>query len=487
MILILGDSNYRNTILPNGDRLSTATGEEVVFCMVSNNESLKVELEGRKDSPKIIVIGAPLNEIAFKVAKNASKGRDATVRAVVEEQIKIITKSAGEKTQCLHLICPPFLRQEPKWIEEKVKLCLFYQKEFIDKDSPWNVAIANPVQIVSGDLQEDKLHLTDAGREKLYLMLVSDILKCKENLGEGQEDLDWSTQVSNNLDDSVRNPGTLKKRQRPERMSESESSQDEDDEAVSNVAKGKRAKMSFKTSVMEKLTGIDSVVKQLLSERLESKAAMKSLNEKVDLNTTTIDEVASKVNKLEDAAGLEDQLTAEMREDIDSLENENLKTTVIIRKLKAKDPVPSDKKLLRTHIHTLGKNLVQVLMGDEVAKEVKYSAPLYTFQDPKKTENKEGMVPPFKVGFGKKETAVRFRDEMVKRAKEEKEDNEYAGSYSTFFQSSGTRIRLMLMWAVVDAIKTPASDVWVNQNSSKPTLQVFFSFLINHTHFFFIL
>ena len=48
----------------------------------------------------------------------------------------------------------------------------------------------------------------------------------------------------------------------------------------------------------------------------------------------------------------------------------------------------------------------------------------------------------------------------------------YESTYFTFFQSAGTRIRLSLMWAVVDAIKTPTSECWVNQNASKPTLQV---------------
>ena len=469
MILIIGDSNYRNTIIPNGDRLSAAIGEEVKFSMITNNESLKVELDGRTDSPKIIVIGAPLNEIAFKVSKNASRGRDATVKAVVEEQNKIITKSAGEKVACLHLLCPPFLRQEPKWLEEKIKLCLFYQKEFIDTNSPWNVAIGNPVLIETGDLKEDKLHLTDAGVEKLYQMLESDILKCKENLGEGQETLDWSTQVSNNPEETCPTPATLKKRPRDEsneveQMSDTESLSEEEENS------GKRAKLSFKTTVINKLTGIDTIVQLLWNERQESKNAVKAINEKIDLNTTAIDEVVGKVSHLEEAFNKEDQLTAEIREDIDSLENENLKSTVIIRKLKAVDPVPSDKKLLRTSIHTIGKGLLVKILGEDAAKDFKYAAPLYTFQDPKKKENKEGLVPPFKIGFNKKDTAIKLRDEMVKRAKDE--NSEYSGTYFTFFQSAGTRVRLMLMWAVVDAIKSETSEVWINQNSSKPTLQV---------------
>ena len=466
MILILGDSNYRNTVVANGDRLSAATGEEIVFAMVTNNESLKVELEGRKDSPKIVIIGAPLNEIAFKISKNSQKGKDETVKQVVEEQNKIVTASAGVLDQCLHLLTPPFLRLEPKWIEKKIKLCLFYQKEYIDQNSIWNVAMGNPTIIETTDLQEDKLHLSDAGMEKLYQILEGDILKCKENLGEGKETLDWSSQVSNSQEPTIPTPGALRKRPRKE----PESDEDQESGSEDDEMNRKRVKTTFEKTVMDKLTGIDAFVKMLWQERVESKAGIKAINEKIDLNTTTIDEVASKVSKLEEATSVEDQLTAEMREDIDSLENENLKSTVIVRKLKANEPVPKDKKLLRSHIHTLGRKLVSTILGEAAEKDVKYAAPLYTFQDPKKQDNKEGLVPPFKIGFTTKEVAVRFRDEMVKRAKIE--ESEYSSTYFTFFQSPGTRVRLSLMWAVVDAIKSDSSEVWVNQNASKPTLQV---------------
>ena len=326
--------------------------------MATNNESLKLELEGCVVTPKIIIIGAPLNEVAFKISKNSKRGKDETVRSVVEEQNKIVSKSASEKDQCLHLIVPPFLRQEPKWIEEKVKLCLFYQKEFIEQSSLWNVAIGNPVQIDASDLQDDKLHLTNGGAEKLYQVLESDILKCKVNLGEGQETVDWS-QVSNTSESAAPTPSTLRKRPRTETEMES----DRDSESGGDEVGGKRAKLTFKNSVLDKLTGIDMVVKQLWNERLEAKAGLKNLNEKVDLNTTTIDEIATKVSKLEEAFSKEDQLTAEMREDIDGLENENLKSTVIVRKLKAKEAVPKDKKLLRSHIRTLARKLVAGVLG----------------------------------------------------------------------------------------------------------------------------
>ena len=378
---------------------------------------------------------------------------------------------------------PPFLRQEPKWIEEKLELCLFYQKKYIDAGTQWNVAIGNPLTIAPDDLKEDNLHLTDAGMEKLYQILESDILKCKDNLGEGQETLDWSTQVSNHHDAITPKPGTIKKRMRQD---------DSPMESESEENSGKKAKID---TVIDKLVNIDAILQELVKDRKENKIVIKELTEKVEGNSTEVEKVKSTVEEIEKKMHGENQLTAEMREDIDGLENENLKTTVVVRKLKAKagEEVPKDKLKLRAYIQGVARKLVQAILNEEASKDVKYGAPLYSFQDPKKQDNKEGLVPPFKIGFGTKDVAVRFRDTAVKLVKEggngkkraipEQLDeevmpaavttkNEYANTYFTFFQSAGTRVRLLLMWAVADAIKTDRSEVWVNQNTSKPTLQV---------------
>ena len=470
MILILGDSNYRDTIVANGERLSAAVGEEILFNMVSNNESLKVELEGRVDNPKIIIIGAPLNEIAYKVAKNQKRGRDETVRIVVEEMIKVAAKSAGDKSQCLHLILPPFLRQEPRWIEEKLELCLFYQKKHIDSNAIWNLALGNPLQLSSDDLVEDNLHLTDAGKEKLYQIIESDIIKCKANLGEEQESIDWASQVFNNPEvNATPTPGNIRKVAKRLRQPDPDESEEEE-------TTEKKAKID---TVIDKLNNIDVILQELVKDRVENRTIFKDLKQKVEANETEMESVKTKISKVEEKLDNDNQLTAEMREDIDGLENENLKSTVIVRKLKAKEEVPKDKIKLRSHIQTVARNLVKDVLNESASKDVKYAAPLYSFQDPKKQDNKAGLVPPFKVGFGSKEIAMKFRDAAVKKAKEEhlgedgeKLDNEYANTYFTFFQSAGTRIRLMLMWAVADAIKSKTSEVWINQNTSKPTLQV---------------
>jgi len=172
---------------------------------------------------------------------------------------------------------------------------------------------------------------------------------------------------------------------------------------------------------------------------------------------------------------------------MDGLENENLKTIVVVRKLKAAKPVPKDTKQLRTYIQDLARDLVKKVLDEQSAKNVKYAATLFSFIDPTKKDNKAGLVPPFKICFQTKDSAVRFRETAVKMARagrkrnndmeteEEEEEpetpNEFKDTYFTYFQTAGTRIRVSLMWAVADALKTKTKQVWVNQGS-KPTLQI---------------
>jgi hypothetical protein len=81
-----------------------------------------------------------------------------------------------------------------------------------------------------------------------------------------------------------------------------------------------------------------------------------------------------------------------------------------------------------------------------------------------------GLVPPFKIGFSAKDVAVKFRDEAVKKAKED--GSEYKDTYFSFYQSIGTKVRCVLMWAICDVIKSTERECWVTQNLAKPTLQI---------------
>jgi hypothetical protein len=452
MILLLGDSNFRNMIQEHGESLSAAVGEEVKFSMATSNESLKLQLENREDTPKIVIIGAPLNEINQKYNENKKKGRAETIREVLEEQNKLVRQAAIANDQVLFILVPPFYRAEPQWIGERTSLGVFHVKDFVGDDGPWNIAVANPVKILDSDLGDDKVHLNKTGKEKLRKSIETDILLCKSNLGE-EPNLDWASQISNAEPPT---PSTIRKRTREE--SEMEATDEEGE-----VATVKKAKLD---TVLDRM---DILLKKMEEERSTSKSEIQSISQKVDEETKKVEEIKTTVDGLKKVVKNDIYFSAQLREDIDGLENENLKNTVIIRKLAA-EGVPKDKKELRSFIQTRARELVKTILNEEAAGAVKYAAPLYSFVDASKKDNKEGLVPPFKIGFSNRDIAIKFRDSAVKKSKEE--GSAYKDTYFAFFQSFGTKIRTILMWGACEVIKTEKKECWVNMSAAKPTLQI---------------
>jgi hypothetical protein len=452
MLLLLGDSNYRNTMETFGEVFTAQINEEVKFFMTTSNESLRLQLTNRTDQPKIVVIGAPVNEIVLKYNENKKRGRAETIREVLEEQNKIVTAAALANTQTVFLLVPPFTRKDPPWIKERNALGVFYVRDFVGDNGPWNLVVANSIKIVDEDISEDGVHLNHTGKEKLYRSLVGDILVCKENLGEGRPSSDWASQLETS---AIPTPATIRKRQRS-----TDVEVDDDENDACEAKKGR-----FET-VLDK---IDMLVKEIKQERGATKEEIQTINNKVTENVQEVVLVKQSIAGLEKKAEKDDLLFAEVREDLDSLENENLKNTIIVRKLK-KEGVPKEKKALKAFVQAEARELVKKLLNDTAVKDVKYAATLYNFIDPTKKDNKEGYIPPFKIGFSSKDTAVKFRDAALKKAKED--GSEYKDTYFTFYQSFGTKVRSILMWGLCDAIKTDEKEVWVNQQASKPTLQI---------------
>jgi hypothetical protein len=442
MIVCLGDSNFRNTCEANKERLEASIGEEIAFKMATSNESIKAHLEAMTEDPSIIVIGTPVNEVVKIVSNNKNKGRDETLRVIIEEQSKIVHQSAISRPGVLHILFPPFLRLEPAWMSTRVKLGVFYVKEHVTVNSPPNILVSNYVDINKEDLDDDRIHLNQNGKEKLYKAIETDLLKCKER------PVDWAAEMY-----EPPTPTTFRKRQRPANGADSE-----DDEA----GNGKKAKLD---SVLDK---IETLVKEIKQERTETKMEVNSLAVKVEENKIGLDEVKETLKTLKER-GDGAYLDAITREDIDGLENENLKNTIIVRKLKTTLTIPREKKAWRAFVQSEARKLVAKILDQAAAKEVRYAAPLFAFVDPSKKDNRPGLIPPFKIGFSTKDGAVRFREAAVKKSKED--GSEFKDTYFAYFQSTGTRIRSMLMWAVCDALKSNTIDCWVNQ-TAKPTLQI---------------
>ncbi len=379
MILILGDSNIRNTMEKYKKSLEIQVKDVVTFEFCSSVESVRLAMSSREVAPKIVLYGSPMNEIIAKIAKNKNVGRDEMVKRVVREFVTAIGQCARDFPDALHLIVQPFMRSEPKWAEEKVTLMLHYTVDSVRTQGLNNLAVGSPIDVTAEDLSKDKIHLNDAGKEKLYGILESDINKCKEDameVGESsQGGLCWASQLSDTA--SLKTPSTLRKRARTLEHEESESDSDS----------------RKKTRIDALFDKMDVVLKEIRDDRGKTSARVEQIETKIDAVDDKVNSVMAKVEGMED-----NNLTAEMRDDIDSLENENLKSIVIVRKLKAAVDVPTDKKVLRGFIHNVARELVQDVLGDNAKDEVKYASTLYAFIDPTKKDNQKGLIPPFRIG-----------------------------------------------------------------------------------------
>jgi hypothetical protein len=146
----------------------------------------------------------------------------------------LLDQYAEFHTETVFMIVPPFVRKEPAWMEEKMRICAFYIADFIKIKSPTNVAMASTVQILESDLLPDNLHLNEAGTEKLFRSLRGDILTCKENIGNGPLTQDWAAQLWESQEVPP-TPATVRKRTRVEHEESDEEEVETESKKVKKV------------------------------------------------------------------------------------------------------------------------------------------------------------------------------------------------------------------------------------------------------------
>jgi len=474
MILLTGDSNYREVYSKFKKRIEEETKEKVVFRQYSTNESLKLVLSGSerdKERPKVILIGAGLNELAAKV-KNKKKGQDDLVRAIANEQNTVVLKQAEKDTGSLFGMMSPFLRLDPTWMAEKYNLLFFYMREFSLKFNSGNMYVGSPVAIEEGDLKEDKVHLNESGLTKLVEVIISDAktaLKDADILRNGPGDESDVELVSSQLSDWSKTPATTPATTRKRTRNEEEENAD--------VSASKRAACtSGVVQVSENVNGeLIATLQQFMQQMREDRKADSDTIKKVELTQNTIvekqKETEEKVEKLTDIVQTDNDIIASMKEDVDASENEMMKNTVIVKKYVTKEKIPSDRKDLSKLVQDQGRALVKQILGEEAEKDVKFVSTLFIREPRTNPEpNEPTYLPPFRLVFRTKETGIKFREEAVKTSKEGKEG--FEKTYFTHQQNAATRIRSALMWGVVAGLKKKGKEAWVNQNINKPNIQI---------------
>lgn len=449
MIIILGDSNIRQTLETHQKDIEKVVKDSVVFEQATTNEALKLALmKQREEQPWLFYISSILNEIAAKTGKG--KPKEDAIKTVTLEQNTIVNEKAQENGATLFLIGGPFLRMDPKWMEEKLIQIRFYMCEHVKSHSPGNVAVVTAPDIQHEDLAADKVHLTEVGKKKFAEKIAADIkMGWKEYEKTRDEDMAWEETDIEVL--SQKNPKLTKKRNR-------KNSQEEQEDNVPKKSKEDSEMMSLMRQMMT----------EMRDDRKKSTKDNKAMKTEIDNLKETTTEVKQHLEQIESEKESNNIYTATVREDLDAVENDNMRNVVIIKKLASNQAIPRERAELTKVIQKVGREVVKDVVGNDSA--VVFVSQLYTGKEAIRIT--EGFFPPFKIVFKTKQDGMRFKELAVQKSKDQKE--KLYKAYFTTQQTLGTRIRTGLMWKVAEKIKNPEKgiDAWVTQNLTRPMLQV---------------
>jgi hypothetical protein len=211
-----------------------------------------------------------------------------------------------------------------------------------------------------------------------------------------------------------------------------------------------------------------AMMSELRDDRAKSKKETKVIKSDLAKLREDTTECKQQLERLGKQKEIDNVYTATVREDLDAVENDNMRNVVIVKKLATKQKIPTDRAELSKVIQKAGRNLVKEIIGSDT--EVIFVAQLYTGKEAIKIV--DGFLPPFKIVFKSKQIGMDFKEKAVQNSKEER--STLKGSYFTTQQTLATRIRTNLMWSIAEKLKNAEKgvDAWVTQNLNRPMLQV---------------
>ena len=459
MIIIAGDSNFRDLCLQKKDDIEKETGKKIEFELVTSNESLKALLDGLKEETKILLVGPMMNEIAIKSRGN-TKSREDIVKGVVLEQNHAVNKFAQDNQDRFVVLIPPFLRMDPAWIKEKIKLFKFYMDDDVKTYSPSNVVMGNQINISEEDLKADKVHLATTGMEKLFTQTLSDIKLAISDHGKltSWEDDDSEMIFVSSLSQSThQTPASNRKRTRVGTEA------DQADEVVAKRSKEADSAILTKLNqMMEKMNEDGKKIDDKFDKVFNKVEANEAITKELKITT---DKLSAEVREIKRPVDSECTMFASIKEDLDAAANLNLRDTIIVKKQKMETVLPADRKEFGKAIQKLGRDLVTEILGTDTM--VKFVAPVAAKYIVK--QGFEKVAPAYKIIFKDIQSATNFKDKGIEASKDE--NNKLYKVYFAVRQNSSTRIRLMLLWGIADYLKSDVVEAWATQNSPRPVLQ----------------
>jgi hypothetical protein len=455
MITFLGDSNFRDLFSGHKEQIEKEVNVTIEFSQVSSVASTKTYLEA-EEVRDMVFIGCPLNEISLK-SKNNTKSREGIVETVITDFYTQIAAFAQKYEKKIFVICQPFLRVDPPWMEAKLSFIEECVKKTHNTFASNNVHLGSVYDITQDDLKADNTHLNSRGIDKLRAVVISDIKIAKiehSALSSGStedESMEEGTPVNEARNDVRSLRKTPARRKRP--------LDDSDD-----TGKGKKKK--GRDGIEAVLDKLDIMMEKMNGDKAITQARFDKLEERIEETSTSHAELKKEVDKISKA---DNSFSASVREDLDSVENLNARDTIIVKRLAATGEIPNDKKDLTNLIVTTAREIITLVLGSD--KAMKFASPLYFSNNrriAKEGERKE--LPPFRITFKLLSDSLEFKEKAITASKDP--SSRLFKAYFSYQQAVGTRIRLSILWGIADALKKEKKDSWVSQSSPKPCLMV---------------
>ncbi len=460
-IVVIGDSNFRDLFEGHGEKIKKNSGQDVTFEYATSVTSIKSLLAGFETSPPdVAFLASPTNEIALK-SRNNTKSREGIVEGVLQEFFETVNSFAQKHEKVLLVSCFPLLRLDPPWLEGKFSFYKETMKKIHNSLCLANVQLGSDIEITPELLKPDRIHLNSDGLEILAVHLTNDIKIAEKEVNSTPNDETDDCMESPQTQSEYTTPPSRKLRSL--RKTPARNKRQNEDTLDEVKSKRKRSNDGKIDTVLDKL---DLFLREMREDRKANSQRFTHLETEIKETKTAQEEMKKEITALKEG---DNCFSAAVREDIDAMDNLNARDTVVIKKLATDKQIPADKKELGALILETGKEILIEILGEDTG--MKFIAPLY-FSNAKRIQ-KEGArneLPPFKIVFKHLSDAIRFKDKAITASKEP--SNRLYKSYISTQQNVGTRIRLMLMWAVVDVLKREKKEGWVSQSSAKPALMV---------------
>jgi hypothetical protein len=462
-ILVIGDSNFRDLFTSHGEDIGKNTGAEVNFEYATSNMSTKMTLDGVDSNTDVVFIASPTNEISMK-SKNNTNSREGIIETVLTELYETINIFAQKNERLMVVVCFPWIRQDPPWLEGKLNFYKDCLRKVHNQSCQQNIHLGSEIEITAEHLKPDKVHLNKDGLKFLNDHLIKDVkIAEKELTTRHEEETDDTMESLDTQTEFITPPSkpTRSLRKTPARNKR----QIEESGGEEVKTKKKKTGDSKIDTVLDKL---DLFMRELREDRKSNDQKFEKIEASIKETKLDQEDIKKEIKKIKEDDSC---FAASVREDIDAMDNLNARDTVVIKRMATERDVPTDKKELTAFIMAVGKDVLTKVMGSD--KGMKFIAPLFTRNERRVIRDGEvprKELPPFKIVFKLLSDAVEFKEKAIAASKDP--THKLYKSYISSQQNVGTRIRLQLMWGVVDHFKKEKKEAWVSQSSPKPCLMV---------------